>query len=71
MIEYTQKGLIMEKTEINCDSCVHFMYDEYYDCEMCELDLDEDELERFAERRYAECPYYRFYDEYKSVQRQN
>ncbi len=47
------------------------MYDEYYDCEMCELDLDEDELERFAERRYAECPYYRFYDEYKSVQKQN
>ena len=29
------------------------------------------ELLRFAFRRTGDCPYYKFYDEYKSVQKQN
>lgn len=66
-----KKKITPKAPQVNCESCVHFMYDDDYDMEMCELDLDEDEMERYAQGRYKECPYYRFYDEYKSVQRQN
>ncbi len=54
-----------------CESCLYFDYDEQYDEEICTLSLDEDEMERLASGRYATCPYYRFYDEYKFVQKQN
>ena len=32
--------------------------------------LDEDDMVRFLSGRTASCPYYRFYDEYKSVHKQ-
>ena len=50
-----------------CESCM------YYDADNddCRIELDEDELLRFAFRRTGDCPYYKFYDEYKSVQKQN
>ena len=54
-----------------CRDCLFFDYDEESDQEICTLDLDEDELERFYSGRYQSCPYYRFYDEYKLVQKQN
>jgi len=54
-----------------CENCLYFDYDEEWDQEICTLDLDEDEMERLASGRYASCPYYRFYDEYKLVQKQN
>ena len=31
----------------------------------------QDERIRFVERNTRSCPYYRYYDEYKSVQKQN
>ena len=37
----------------------------------CTMDLDEDEMVQYLTGRSAACPYYRFYDEYKSVQKQN
>ena len=35
------------------------------------MKLDEDELLNFISGRENYCPYYRFYDEYKSVAKQN
>lgn len=55
----------------NCETCLYFDYDEEWESEICTLDLDEDEMERLASGRYSGCPYYRFYDEYKFVQKQN
>ena len=55
----------------NCETCVYYDYDEDLDAYICTVNLDEDELERLASGRYASCPYYRFYDEYKFVQKQN
>lgn len=55
----------------NCESCVFFDYDEEYDCYVCTMNLDQDEMGRFLEGQTRSCPYYRFYDEYKSVQKQN
>ena len=46
-------------------------YDDELDAYVCTVNLDEDELERFVLGRAENCPYYRFYDEYKSVQKQN
>ena len=55
----------------NCETCLYFDFDEEWQVETCTLDIDEDEMERLASGRYASCPYYRFYDEYKFVQKQN
>lgn len=55
----------------NCESCVYFDYDEDYDGYICTVTLDEDEAVDFLNGRNNECPYYKYYDEYKSVQKQN
>lgn len=60
----------MEKQSC-CESCVYFDYDEYYGEEVCRADLDEDESIDFMLDRSNQCPFYRYYDEYKSVQKQN
>ena len=57
--------------QTDCDSCMYFDYDEMLDEDVCTLDLDEDEMIRFMEHPYSSCPYYKFYDEYKTVQKQN
>ena len=54
-----------------CEDCVFYDYDEDWDSYVCTVNLDEDEMVRFLSGRTASCPYYRYYDEYKSVQKQN
>ena len=59
-----------KKKQTNCESC------EFYDCgedgvSECQVALDEDEFLKFVSGQYSECPYYRYYDEYKSVRKQN
>lgn len=53
-----------------CDSCEFYDYDEYTDSYTCSLNLDEDEAVEFMSGRTKGCRYYRYYDEYKSVQKQ-
>ncbi len=62
---------VIRKTATNCESCVFYDYDADLDAYVCTVNLDEDELERFVLGRNQGCPNYRFYDEYKSVQKQN
>ena len=38
---------------------------------ICTQRMDEDEFCRLLHAGYRECPYFKFYDEYKSVQKQN
>jgi hypothetical protein len=54
-----------------CESCEFYDYDEYTDSYCCIVNLDQDEMERYVTGTNKGCPYYRFYDEYKSVQKQN
>ena len=54
----------------NCESCVFYDYDEDYETYVCTMNLDQDELASFLLGNTRSCPYYRFYDEYKSVQKQ-
>ena len=44
-------------------------YEEYEEY-VCTARLDQDEMERFLTHKTRSCPYYRFYDEYKSVHKQ-
>lgn len=55
----------------NCETCEFFDYDEDYEANVCSMKLDEDDMLRFLHRDTAACPYYRYYDEYRSVRRQN
>ena len=54
----------------NCESCVYYDFDEDLDAYVCIRNLDEDEMERFLAGQNRSCPYYRYYDEYKSVHKQ-
>ena len=53
-----------------CESCEFYTYDEYTDSYSCNLSLDEDEMVDYLGRNTATCHYYRYYDEYKSVNKQ-
>ena len=59
------------KRPSSCESCEFYVYDEYIDDYSCTLSLDEDEMGDFLGRETQGCPYYRYYDEYKSVRKQN
>lgn len=54
----------------NCESCMNYEYDEEYECYVCMQNLDEDEMFRFVQGDFSECPYYRLGDEYRIVRRQ-
>ena len=53
-----------------CEMCAHFIYDDEYEENICNMDRDEDELISFYQSRTS-CPYFKFYDEYKMVRKQN
>lgn len=54
----------------NCESCVFYDYDDESESYVCAQNLDEDEMIRFLAGTNQNCPYYRYYDEYKSVHKQ-
>lgn len=60
-----------KKTVGRCEDCVYYDYDEFSEDYACQMSLDEDEMEHFLRGTFDHCPYYKFYDEYKSVQKQN
>ena len=53
-----------------CETCEFYDYDEDMDAYVCCMALDEDDLVNFLSRNTSHCPYYRYYDEYKSVHKQ-
>ena len=53
-----------------CEECEFYDYDEELDAYVCQVNLDEDEMISFIAGNTGRCPYYRYYDEYKSVHKQ-
>ena len=53
-----------------CECCLYYEFDESFGCMACSVPLDEDESLHYS-RPGSVCPYFRWYDEYKSVQKQN
>lgn len=58
------------KVKNRCECCLYYEFDEEFGFPCCSFSLDEDEAAGFA-RPGSSCPYFRWYDEYKSVQKQN
>lgn len=54
----------------NCETCVNYVYDEDYECYICEMDLDEDDMVKFLSASFDSCPYYQLDDEYRIVRHQ-
>ena len=55
----------------SCDTCEYFDWDEEMGENVCHAGLDEDEYLRMMQSPSGRCPFYKFYDEYKTVQKQN
>ena len=53
-----------------CEECEFYDYDVYLYASVCLVNLDEDEMISFISGQTGRCPYYRYYDEYKSVHKQ-
>lgn len=64
------RGVCMKQRKSSCESCMYYEYDEDYECYVCGVNLDEDEMARFMEDRFYDCPYYRLGDEYAIVRHQ-
>ena len=60
-----------KKIQSSCDICAYYDYDEFYGDYVCSAFMDEDETARFYGAKHESCPYFRFYDEYKIVRKQN
>lgn len=58
------------KREARCEECEFYDYDEEYDTYTCHMNLDEDEFARLSGGYSKGCPYFRYYDEYKSTNNQ-
>lgn len=54
----------------SCEMCANYVYDEDYECYICLVNLDEDEMYRFLSCSQRECPYFRLDDEYGVVRHQ-
>lgn len=65
------KKLKRPSPEPKCEDCLYFDYDEEYEDYVCRMSFDEDEALRYLSGNRLRCLYYRYYDEYKSVQKQN
>ena len=71
-MEEKKKGITgRAKIRACCAICLYYDWDDEMGEEVCTQHLDEDEMARYMAGAYKECPYFRAYDEYKSVQKQN
>ena len=66
-----KKKAAVKKVQSNCETCEFYDFDEYLMTYTCDMKLDQDEMLDFIHGNASYCPYYRFYDEYKSVAKQN
>ena len=55
----------------NCECCNNYVYDDYYECYVCDVNLDEDEMGKFLTGSFDNCPYYASNNEYEIVRKQN
>ena len=56
---------------MDCETCEFYSVDDETGDPVCFAYLDEDEYAAFLQSGNGKCRYYRFYDEYKTVQKQN
>ena len=54
----------------DCEQSSHYVVDEEFG-DYCDINLDEDEMEKFLTQNVKNCHYFQLYDEYKIVNKQN
>ena len=54
-----------------CEQCMNYTFDEEYGYFVCEMELDEDEMGKFIQGSFSDCPYFQIGDEYTIVRKQN
>lgn len=59
-----------KKPQVNCEECMHFVMEEETELYICDMDLDQDEMEGFLRGERKSCPFYEPGDEYKIVRHQ-
>ena len=64
-------GNELRMADCQCEFCAYYNYNEAFDDYECEVNLDEDDLARFMSGNDSSCPYFRFSDDYKIVEKQN
>lgn len=55
---------------MNCENCIFFVFDEYYNEYSCTVNLDEDEMLKYLQGDYKECSYFKLSDEYGLAKKQ-
>lgn len=57
----------------DCEHCAYYVYDEDWGEYVCDATcaIDEDDEARIRAQGHGKCPFFKFYDEYKMVQKQN
>ncbi len=58
-------------TDILCESCVNFSFDDESEEYVCCMQFDEDEMHALLSNKYKKCPFYRLGNEYTIVKKQN
>lgn len=53
-----------------CEFCSHYVYDEESQSDYCEVNIDEDEMARSYTYSNYSCPYFHYYNEYETVNKQ-
>lgn len=56
---------------MNCEHCIHYVFDDKDGCRICEVQLDQDEMYKFLNGSFRDCPYFHLSDDYKIVKKQN
>jgi len=54
---------------MECETCYYYDYDEEFDCFVCLMQIDQDDMARVMER-HSRCPYYRQGDDYYLASKQ-
>ncbi len=55
----------------SCEMCSYYVYDDDYEGYVCLASMDEDDYMRYITSKDKGCPFFRLYDEYKIVRKQN
>lgn len=60
-----------KQQQADCEHCQWYDYDEEYDEYVCNQSLDEDDMVRVMTGGARYCPFFKYYDEYMMVRKQN
>lgn len=64
------KDQVSKESRTSCETCTYYIYDEEYECYLCDKNMDEDDYIRIMTNRHYQCPYYRNGDDYLVVRKQ-